>query len=467
MSLLNRLDRPGHRGAAGERGAPGQAPGRPGGPGGQGRRRAGAGAWALGAGIVLTSLMLRPGATSVGPVLAEIRSGVGMGPTGAALLAALPGLSFALAGAVAARLGHRIGPAGALVLATAMGAAGLLGRALSGSASAFLLLSVVGLCGAGLGNVLVPMAIKQRLPLASQRWTGIYVMMLPVGALLPQVMAPVIIEAGGTWRQSLALWGWGALASLLPWLLVVTGLRAPGRRTIPAPEHPQAPSVGAEAGDRAQEPGRQPLPTPGLVDMARSPRARSMGLFFGIQSMHAYVTFAYLPQVFRDSGASMASASFLLAGFSLCGTLVGLAVPTIVARASNVGVWMLGLIVLLVPGYLGLLVAPTTLPWLWVLLLGLAGCTFQTVLVLVTARTRDYRVTAALSGFTQSVGYAMASAGPFVIGWLYGVTGGWSVPLCVLLASVVPMAWYGWRTCAPGILDDELAATRTVSATGS
>ena len=52
------------------------------------------GRWALGAGIVLTSLMLRPGATSVGPVLAEIRGGVGMGPTGAALLAALPGLSL-------------------------------------------------------------------------------------------------------------------------------------------------------------------------------------------------------------------------------------------------------------------------------------------------------------------------------------------------------------------------------------
>ena len=426
------------------------------------------GRWALGAGIVLTSLMLRPGATSVGPVLAEIRSGVGMGPTGAALLAALPGLSFALAGAVAARLGHRIGPAGALVLATAMGAVGLLGRALSGSAAAFLLLSAVGLCGAGLGNVLVPMAIKQRLPLASQRWTGIYVMMLPVGALMPQVMAPAIIEAGGTWRQSLALWGWVALAGLLPWPLVIAELRAPDRRTntATAPERSQAPSASAATGDQAPAPSRPPPPTPGLVDMARSPRARSMGLFFGIQSMHAYVTFAYLPQVFRDSGASMASASFLLAGFSLCGTLVGLAVPMIVARARSVGAWMLGLIVLLIPGYLGLLVAPTALPWLWVVLLGLAGCTFQTVLVLVTARTRDYRVTAALSGFTQSVGYAMASAGPFVIGWLYGVTGGWRAPLCALLASVVPMAWYGWRTCAPGILDDELAAARPSRATG-
>ncbi|WP_390884181.1 CynX/NimT family MFS transporter [Actinomyces viscosus] len=410
----------------------------------------------IGIGIILAALMLRPAATSVGPVLAEIRGGVGMGATGAALLAALPGLSFALAGSVAARLGHRIGPACGLALAAVIGAVGLLGRSISTSAVPFLALSVVGLCGAGLGNVLVPMAIKQRFGLHAHRWTGIYVILLPIGALLPQVLAPGIITAGGSWRQSLALWGWGAVVSAVPWIAVVVNARwRPGS----GPEHGDVASgaVLARGEDRgeAESPARS-APGPGLADMARNPRARSMGLFFGIQSMHAYVTFAYLPQIFRDAGLSLASAALLLAGFSLCGTLAGLMVPTIVARARDVGPWMLGLIALLVPGYLGLLLAPTVLAWLWVVLLGLAGCTFQVVLVLVTARTRDYRVTAALSGFTQSLGYAMASAGPFLIGWLYGVAGGWKLPLIVLLASVIPMAWFGWRICKPGYLDDEL-----------
>ena len=57
-------------------------------------------AWAVGTGIVLVSLVLRPGATSTGPVLEEIRAGIGMGTTSAALLSALPGLSFAASGAV-------------------------------------------------------------------------------------------------------------------------------------------------------------------------------------------------------------------------------------------------------------------------------------------------------------------------------------------------------------------------------
>ena len=66
---------------------------------------------ALSWGIVLTAFILRPGATSTGPVLEEIRASLSMGPVGAAVLAALPGMSFAAAGAVAAGLTMEIGRA--------------------------------------------------------------------------------------------------------------------------------------------------------------------------------------------------------------------------------------------------------------------------------------------------------------------------------------------------------------------
>lgn len=437
------------------------------------------GLWCLAAGIVLSSFMLRPAATSVGPVLAEIRQALGMSTPAAALLTALPGLSFALAGAVASRLGHRIGAAWGLALAGAAGAVGLLARAATGSVLVLLAMSVLALCAAGLGNVLVPMAIKQRFPLSSHRWTALYVTILPMGALAPQLAAPLVIADGDSWRLSLALWGWVALASALPWVAVALGAgavtRVPGllllgrraQRGRPGPVSPQgrqeqagvagqaaaAVAAGSDPGDAGPQ-----IPEPRLVDLARSPRSRALGLFFGIQSMQAYVTFAYLPQVFRDAGATMASASLLLAIFSICGVAAGPLVPVLVSRSRHLGAWVVGLVVLMAAGYTGLLLAPMTLPWLWAVLLGLAGSTFQVCLVLVTARTRDYRLTAALSGFTQSVGYALASAGPFAVGWLYGLTGGWTWPLIALIASALPMGWFGWRSCAPGMLDDELAA---------
>ena len=60
-------------------------------------------------GLVLLSLNLRPAAVSVGPVLAEVREGLGMGAASAGLLTSLPVLAFAVFGALAPALASRIG----------------------------------------------------------------------------------------------------------------------------------------------------------------------------------------------------------------------------------------------------------------------------------------------------------------------------------------------------------------------
>ena len=54
---------------------------------------------------------------------------------------------------------------------------------------------------------------------------------------------------------------------------------------------------------------------------------------------------------------------------------------------------------------------------------------FPVVLTLIGLRARTSEGTAALSGFTQSVGYLIAAIGPFGMGSLYELTGGWTVPL--------------------------------------
>lgn len=420
-------------------------------------------AWALGTGVVLTSFILRPGATATGPVLAEIRSAVGMSGGQAALLSALPGLSFALSGAVAARLGHRIGAVGGLALCCALSAAGLVLRTATGSAALFLALTAIALLGAGLGNVLVPMAIKQRFPLHSGVWTAVYVTAVPLGALAPQLAAPVIMATGGSWSTTLLVWGWVSVAALCPWLVILASsalnrrrARAAARRGVLELDDGELGAALAMADERSAS-GAAVVSSPvTLADVARSPRARAMALFFGLQSMQAYVTFAWLPQIFRDAGLSLDRASLLVAVFSIWGIPGGFIVPAVVRRSRHLQAWVVFLAGLLVVGYAGLLLAPTTLPWLWPSALGIAGMCFQVALVLLTTRTRDYRVTAALSGFTQSAGYALASLGPFVVGWIQAATGGWSLPLILLAASAVPLGVTGWLACAEGIIDDEI-----------
>ena len=114
--------------------------------------------------VAAIAIILRPGATSIGPVLAEVTGGLGFSATLAGALTALPGFCFAIAGASAVTLSNKLGTAGALAWGAAAAAIGLLARSLVSNQVAFLALSVLALLGAGMGNVLVPVFIKRFYP---------------------------------------------------------------------------------------------------------------------------------------------------------------------------------------------------------------------------------------------------------------------------------------------------------------
>jgi CP family cyanate transporter-like MFS transporter len=131
--------------------------------------------------------------------------------------------------------------------------------------------------------------------------------------------------------------------------------------------------------------------------------------------------------------------------------------PTVIARSRTLAPHMLVFGALIVVGYGGLLLAPTTLPWLWAVLLGVAGFAFPTVIALITARTRDPVVTARLSGFVQPVGYLLAGLGPVAVGLIHSATGDWTLVLWLLVATAVPFAWAGLRVSRSVLVDDELS----------
>ncbi len=92
-------------------------------------------------------------------------------------------------------------------------------------------------------------------------------------------------------------------------------------------------------------------------------------------------------------------------------------------------------------GIAGLLFAPQAAPWLWVVLIGLEPLLFPLTLVLLGLRARTHEGSVALSGFVQSVGYAIVALFPVGIGLLHGATGSWTAPLIVLafvIAAAVP-----------------------------
>ncbi|MCC3267632.1 MFS transporter [Arthrobacter gengyunqii] len=389
--------------------------------------------WLAAVAVILVAVNLRPGATSVGPVLAEIQSGLGMGSVQAGILTALPGFTFAVVGALAVMVSRRAGIAWTIALGLGVVAAGLLIRSVVASPVLFMILTVLAFAGMAMGNILVPAFIKTHGGTRTALLNSVYGTTLAVGATLPLlVAAPLAGWDSGGWQLSLRVWGLAALAAFVPWILV--SVRS--RRAV----------VQTDAGAGATE----------RLRITSSRTAVALCVYFGVQSMHAYVQFGWVPQIYRDAGLEQGHAGLMAATIASLGIAGGLIMPALVARAPGLHFYIAGLATAVAAGYLGLLLAPATMPWMWALLLGIGGFAFPTALALITARSRDPRVTAELSGFCQPVGYLLAAVGPFAIGALHEATGSWTVPLVILIASAAVMAAAGIIAAAPRFVDDQL-----------
>lgn len=403
-------------------------------PGGRPRpARSHVGAGLILAAVVLVSVNLRPGASSVGPVLAELTDDLGMSQAAAGVLTALPGLCFGAVGALAVTLARRFGLSAVVAGGVAAVAFGLGARAFTGSAWVFLLASTVALGGMAVGNVLVPAWIKRHSGDGGVRLMTFYSTGLTLGGALGAALAaPVGGTTGAGWRAGLGVWGVLAVAALVPWALLAAG----ERHTLRLGRVPPRPSVGR---------------------ISSSPTAVALTALFGIQSMNAYVQFGWLPQMYRDAGLSATSAGLLMSLLTALGIVGGLTMPTVIARSATLAPWMVAFGVLQISGWAGMLLAPGTVPWLWAVSLGLSGFAFPTAIALLTARSRSPQVTARLSGFVQPVGYVLAATGPLAVGLIHEATGGWTLVLVLLMGSGVLMTLAGLRVSLPVHVDDELA----------
>ncbi|HET8600006.1 MAG TPA: MFS transporter [Segeticoccus sp.] len=383
--------------------------------------------------IVLISVNLRPGATSVGPVLEELRSGLGMSAPVAGVMTALPGLCFAIAGALAIALARRTGLTGGITLGVVAIVVGLVLRSLVGAVWLFLVLSVVALAGMAVGNVLVPAWIKRHAGDRDGLLMTLYSAGLTLGGSIGSLFAaPMAAQVAGGWRSALGVWALFALVALAPWVVIT-------RRELRETADHRAPSEGPAA------------------RLIRSRTAWALCLYFGVQATNAYIQFGWLPQIYRDAGLSAETAGVLTSVVAGLGVVGGLLMPGLVSRSPNLSWAMLVLGAIMAAGYLGLLVAPASHPWVWAIMLGVAGWTFPAAITMVTARTRDPHVTGQLSAFVQPAGYLFAAIGPLVVGVIHSATGNWHLVIILLALSAIPMTAAGLLIARPRYVDEEIA----------
>ena len=382
--------------------------------------------------VLTVAVNLRPGATSIGPLMEDIVSAYGQGAFASGLLTALPPLIFGALGLLAVPLSRRLGLTGTMVVSFVVVALGLLLRPGAGTFAVFVLLSVLGLLGPALGNVLVPAWIKLHGGARTVGLMTVYSVALALGGSAASALAvPMAGSAADGWADSLRVWGVVIVVPVILWAVVLT-------RT--GHDFPPSPPRGEIGGS-----------------LLRSPTAIALTLMFALQSLNAYTQFGMLPQILTDAGISPARAGVLVAVVAGWGLVGGLVMPTVIARAPGLP-WIVGGFGLLTAsGYLGLLLAPSVSPLLWACVLGIGGFAFPTAIALLPARTRSPLVTARLSGMVQPIGYLLAALGPIAAGMLLGATGSSAVVLWFLAGTGLLLAVAGFRVGLPRLVDHEIS----------
>lgn len=390
--------------------------------------------------VIITAVILRPAATSVGPLLAEMKLDLGMSDSVAGFLTALPGLCFALVGLTANRLAPRLGLVGSLVQAALLISAGSLVRVFTGSWQLFLVFSFVALAGMAIGNVLLPAFIKVAYPQRATLMSTVYTTFLAAGAILPTLLARPLERVGAAWlgevsgwRLALGVWTVLGVAALALWLWVWA------RSNLPE----GAATYGSGSRFRTRQ-------------LWRSPTAVALMLFFGVQSMQAYIQFGWLAQMYRDGGLDATGSALMLTVVAAGGVPAGLLMPRVVAGQRWLRPSIVLFAILLAVGYLGVAFLPTTLPWVWALCLSVSGFAFSTALAMIIERTDSAEVTGGVSAFVQPYGYFLAALGPLLIGVAYQLLGSWTPILVTLACTSVVMGWAGLVAARPRVIDEEI-----------
>ncbi len=383
-------------------------------------------------GIVVLGFNLRPAAVSVGPVLDEITGSLDMSGTTAGVLTTLPVLAFASFGALAPDLARRAGVHRVTLVSLVAVVVGLSVRARTDEIWVFLLMSLVALAGMATANVLLPSLVRLHFPHRVGLLTSLYTTSMAIGLTLASVLTVPISDQLGSWRWGLLAWALTAAVAALPWLGLVRHDRA-----LAAVTH-----------------------TILLRDVARTRLGWAMALFFGLQSLQAYSIFGWFAQVYRDAGFSPSTAGLLLGVITAMSIPLSFMIPSLAARMHDQTWLILALGICYPIGYVGLILAPEGGAWVWAVLVGAAASIFPLVLTLIGLRARTSQGTAALSGFTQSVGYLIAAIGPFGMGVLYDATGGWTVPLSLLCVIAVAQVAAGLTVARPAYIEDFLKTGR-------
>ncbi|MDQ0079566.1 MFS transporter [Arthrobacter oryzae] len=357
--------------------------------------------------VVLIGLNLRAGITGASALLHDLQEVLGYGPFIAAVIPSIPTLCFAVAGAATSWLTRRVGVENAILLALGMLAAGLLVRGIP-STGMLLAGTVVGMSGLAVCNVAMPSFIREHYADRTSVMTALYTVTMTTGATVTAVMVVPVAQGLGSASAGLGSIGLLSVAAFLGFLPV------------------------ALHAHRNATPGRGSHISP--WPLLRTRKGALLTAIFTLQALLAYAVLSWFPYMLTTMGLTATDSGLMFGLMQLVSVPAGMVLIAIGSRPRMLRPAFYLVSVTMVFGVASLMLLPASLAAVPAVLLGFGLGIFPLVMVMISRSGRTTAETTAMSTLAQSVGYLLATAGPFGMGLLHSATGGWTVPLILLLA---------------------------------
>ncbi|WP_195694539.1 CynX/NimT family MFS transporter [Priestia megaterium] len=373
--------------------------------------------------LILAAFNLRPGLTSVSPVLHGITKDLGMSSTLASLLTSIPLLCFGFCSLFAGRLANRYQPEKMITFAiTCIGIATFL-RAFTNS-SIYLLITAL-LIGAGIGVVspLLSGFIKSHFPDKAASMIGIYSTSMVVGASISiGLTTPLQHWFNNSWKNGLAFWSILALLAIPLWLMVIKQSR------IPVSNFSQKTKAS--------------LPL-------KNKKAWLLTSFVGIVTLLFYCFAAWLPAIVEEKGWTPAFGGLVGTIAMISQLPATLLLPSLLKVLPSRRFWITTFTLSIIIG-LSLLCFTNVTPIVSSICLGVgAGGLVSLTLLLPLDMASSPLEARTWSAMTQAIGYMIGAVGPFIIGFLHDYLGSFVPTLYLLIIIGFIAILLGWKITKP------------------
>lgn len=357
--------------------------------------------------VIALGLNLRPILTAIGPLLAEIRAGTGLGLQGASLLTVIPVLCMGSVALFLPWLARWLPEPRGVVCSLLAIAGACLWRLWAGSGGALIAGAALAGTGVAIIQALVPGIVKRWFPQRVPMALGLYSSSLMAGGGIAATLSPRIAHVAD-WHAGLGVWALPALAALVLWMTV-----RPREAVAPAQQ-------GA------------------VLNFFGNRRAWLLAVYFGAANAGYTSMIAWLPMFYRQLGWSAQDSGGLIGVMTIFQVLGAFTAPMLARRWADRRPWLLAALLLQLLGIAGLLFAPQTGTALWVALMGCGlGSIFSLCLTLTLDHLSDARAAGYLAAFVQGIGFIITGIIPYAEGWLREVTGTFQAPWLLLAVIII------------------------------